>query len=56
MERVGLVTSAKVTCKVRLEAIMNGRLVLVVVVPPIQLVEATQLKNAKPLAGVEVML
>ena len=56
MDRVGLVTSRKVTCKVRLEAIINGRLVLVVVVPPIQLVEAIQLENTKPLAGVEVML
>ena len=44
---------AKVTCKVRLEAIMKGRFVLVVVVPPIQLVEVTQLVNTKPLAGVE---
>ena len=35
---------------------MNCRLVLVVMVPPIQFVETTQLVNTKPLAGVEVML
>ena len=56
MDKVGLVTSRKFTCKARFEAIMKGRFVLVVEVPPIQLVEVTQLEKTKPLAGAEVML
>ena len=56
MLTTGLFVSTKFACNVKLEAIMNCRFVLVMMAPPIQLVETTQLVNTKPLAGVEVML
>ena len=52
----GRFVSAKTTVKVRFDCIMNCTVALLVVVPPSQLVEITQLVNTKPLPGVAAML
>ena len=56
MVLVGLVTSTKFTCNVRLDRMTKFNVALLLTTPPDQSVETTQLVKANPFVAVAVML